>query len=453
MGSIHFRTRALTLVAAVMGCLCGAVPAAAATFTVNRTLDAVDARPGDGICETAPGNRICTLRAAIQEANTRPGADVINLPAGTYTLTLQNGLHEDRAVDGDLDVTDSLTLVGAGVGRTIITAPRTAPDDTERVLHLLGPISVTIRGVTIRGGFFLNGADGGCIHNVDATLTITQSELTSGTVDGRGGGLYNERGSVTIKESLLVRNFAELGGGGGIANVAGTVIVTDSTINNNGTSDGDGAGVANFQGTMMIVNSTIADNNASESVGGGLSNERGLVIVTNTTFTGNRSGTGDGFAAGGNIVNGEGTITLANVTIARNGNLGLVFPGLARGGGLLNRNGRITLHNSLLAHNVAQEGPDCSGVITSLGYNIVGNLAGCTFVRGPADNVGDPRLGDFVPSTTPGRGHIPLLAGSAAIDRGLSATCGAVDQLNQPRRDGNAIGGTQCDRGAVEFQP
>ena len=36
--------------------------AQAAIFTVNTPSDAVDAIPGDGVCETAPGNAICTLR-------------------------------------------------------------------------------------------------------------------------------------------------------------------------------------------------------------------------------------------------------------------------------------------------------------------------------------------------------------------------------------------------------
>ena len=40
-----------------------------ATFVVNSAADnASDGSPGDGLCETVPGNGVCTLRAAIQEA-------------------------------------------------------------------------------------------------------------------------------------------------------------------------------------------------------------------------------------------------------------------------------------------------------------------------------------------------------------------------------------------------
>ena len=87
----------------------------AATFTVNSTGDATDANPGDGVAETAPDNGVCTLRAAIQEANALAGADTINLPAGTYTLSIA-GANEDAAATGDLDITDNLTITGADPG-------------------------------------------------------------------------------------------------------------------------------------------------------------------------------------------------------------------------------------------------------------------------------------------------------------------------------------------------
>jgi hypothetical protein len=44
-----------------------------ATYVVTTTVDAVDASPGDGVCETATGNEVCTVRAAVMEANATPG--------------------------------------------------------------------------------------------------------------------------------------------------------------------------------------------------------------------------------------------------------------------------------------------------------------------------------------------------------------------------------------------
>ena len=81
------------LASAVLGLLLAAtLPAAAATFTVNATADAVDAVPGDGACATAAAT--CTLRAGVMEANALPGADVVALPAGTFRL-MPTGSGED----------------------------------------------------------------------------------------------------------------------------------------------------------------------------------------------------------------------------------------------------------------------------------------------------------------------------------------------------------------------
>ena len=84
----------------------------ATNFTVNNTADKVDANLGDGLCADDIGN--CTLRAAIQEANSLVGANIINVSAGTYVLTIQ-GVEENAAATGDLDIIDDLTIIGEGV--------------------------------------------------------------------------------------------------------------------------------------------------------------------------------------------------------------------------------------------------------------------------------------------------------------------------------------------------
>src|SRR5262245_59962584 len=93
--------------------------AAAADFVVNSTADKTDINPGDGLCETDGGD--CTLRAAIQEANVLEGSDTISIPAGTYTLSIASPA-EDAPATGDLDITDSLTITGAGIGVTVLDA-------------------------------------------------------------------------------------------------------------------------------------------------------------------------------------------------------------------------------------------------------------------------------------------------------------------------------------------
>src|SRR4051794_33422521 len=75
----------------------------AATFSVNSTDDVPDFAPGNGVCDSTSGAGICTLRAAINEANTLGGSHTINLGTGTYALTV-SGAGEEAGLTGDLDV-------------------------------------------------------------------------------------------------------------------------------------------------------------------------------------------------------------------------------------------------------------------------------------------------------------------------------------------------------------
>src|ERR1043165_6676502 len=121
--------------------LLGGAVVQAATFTVNSALDVADANPGNGICETSPGNATCTLRAAIQETNALSGADEIILPPNTYVLTIV----------GELAITSRLTITGSGASTTIIDGNRSVRPNS-RVLVVGSGIIVNITGVTIRNG-------------------------------------------------------------------------------------------------------------------------------------------------------------------------------------------------------------------------------------------------------------------------------------------------------------
>jgi CSLREA domain-containing protein len=81
------------------------------TFTVNSLLDV----PGggsltDGVCETATGNHVCTLRAAVMEANHVAGAGAtVVVPAATYFLSLAPA-GDNGETSGDLDVNAAMAL-------------------------------------------------------------------------------------------------------------------------------------------------------------------------------------------------------------------------------------------------------------------------------------------------------------------------------------------------------
>jgi hypothetical protein len=146
-----------------------------------------------------------------------------------------------------------------------------------------------------------------------------------------------------------------------------------------------------------------------------------------------------------------GTLKVSNSTISGN-RPSFTHPGGP--GGVLNvSGGTVELQNVILAGNVAASGfsPDCSGPITSLGNNIIGDPTGCDISLLPSDLTGDPGLGDFTDNGTPGNGHFPLLETSPAINAGNNELCLSnpvfhTDQIGNPR-----VGA--CDIGAIEFEP
>src|SRR5262249_2420941 len=144
---------------------------------------------GDGSCATADGS--CTLRAAVQEANARAGADSIELPAGVYTLASTTAPAEDAGASGDLDVTDDVAIVGAGAAATLIDGGATS----ERALHVLAG-SVDVSGVELRGRDLAGSLGGGAIY------CQSQARLTDCRLDGRAktgiGGAVRNDGDLTL---------------------------------------------------------------------------------------------------------------------------------------------------------------------------------------------------------------------------------------------------------------
>jgi len=239
-----------------------AVPAPDLSFTVNTTADTHDATPGDGTCADSGGN--CSLRAAVEEANALQKTVAVDVPAGTYLLTI-----------GTVTTTDvaGLVITGAGADSTVIDASGAS---ASVVTVAQGPSSggafTQLDGVTLQGG---NASDGGGITVVDSNDT---AELNGVTV---------------------THNAATSEGGG--AWVDGTMWATDSTFSNN--TAADGGGVYNPGGNMRLTNCTITGNTAT-STGGGVDASDGTSVFTGGSITGNQvllstgsSGSGGGIYA------------------------------------------------------------------------------------------------------------------------------------------------------------
>ena len=167
---------------------------AAATFEVDSTTDAVDANPGDAVCDDGFGR--CTLRAAIMEAKNLAGRVAINLPAGTYALSIA-GREEDAAATGDLDLADDLAITGDGADTTIVDG-----GGLDRVFHILPGSTVDITGVAVRNGNPGDASGGGIFNDKGGTLTLTDSTVAGNSAATLDGGISNN-GELDIRDSNI----------------------------------------------------------------------------------------------------------------------------------------------------------------------------------------------------------------------------------------------------------
>ena len=349
---------------------------AAATLTVTETKDS-----DDGTCDAH-----CSLREAIAEASS---GDSIEVPAGTYTLTLRFELTIDK----------SLTITGAGSGDTIIQAAPQLKVAEFRVFNITGA-NVAISGATVRHGDFkiVSSGGGGAIAN-SGTLTLADSTISSSYAssfigDVGGGGVYNT-GTLRVINSTISGNVAKLGGG--VFNTKdGTVLLENSTVRDNFTSNREGGRIYNDDGTLT-VNNSIVTGNGCRTDGGGIYNS-GTFTLTKSTVTGNGCGTNGGgiYSSGtltltkstvtdnrarldgGGIYNSGGSITLTNSTLSKNS----AGDSSGGGGGIYNNEGTVTVTNGTVSHNVAHGSLsggggiyNNEGTVTLTKSTIIGNTA------------------------------------------------------------------------------
>lgn len=349
---------------------------AATTYTVDILTD-----ENDGVC--SPGG--CSLRDAI---NVAWGGDTIEFSVtGTMDLTL-----------GYILIDKDLTISGPGAGSLSIRG-----DDNNYVFMI--DHNVTISGLTIThapsnygGGIYnwggtltLNGVTitgneeeaGGGIYNLGSgTITIENSIISGNTADvGSGGGIYNGNGTLTLNNcivsgndaavdgggihnsggSVTVENGSIIGGdgtgntainglGGGIYNAEGTITVDGSTVSYNDAING--CGIYNWQeGTLIVQNGSFISENGNCIHGGGIFTS-GTTTVDGSTVNGNSAGYAGGY--GGGIFN-QDSGTAGTLDIQNGSTIGGTGEGndANHGGGIYNLTGIVTVDNSIVSANTA----------------------------------------------------------------------------------------------------
>lgn len=291
--------------------------------------------------DSADGLPPYSLRDAILAANATPGEDMINLPTGTYELTLGPAVpSRSDAIpsipeSGDLDITEALVINGAGAFVTFVDGK-----SLDRVFDVHG-VSLTIRDVTIRNGT----PSPAQIPNEGGGILLRNSTSDGGPAAGK---------SLTIENCLLTGNHSRFSGGAiGVRSVAG---MERNTLN---------------------VSGTAFEENEALQGGGAISLFGSDGVISSCSFLSNIAGVTGGFGFGGGaIVSAGGTVTLTNTTFESNSSA-------LDGGALNHHSGSLVLNGASFNSNsaarngggIARTPDDAAADIQVSGCNFEGNRA------------------------------------------------------------------------------
>jgi len=145
--------------------------------------------------------------------------------------------------------------------------------------------------------------------HTDETAALDGFIITAGRANGGvspgsgGGGLYNFRGSPTVRNCTFVGNSADAEGGGILNREASPTIVNSVFVGNVAES---GGGVANIRSAVTFIN-CVFNGNVADSFGGGLYNEYEDVTLINCTLNGNEAR-----SKGGGVFGSMCTTTVVN---------------------------------------------------------------------------------------------------------------------------------------------
>lgn len=275
----------------------GLVDSGTGVLVVNSAADTPDVDLTDGVCAIDQGTTLCTLRAAVQQANAIRGHNTITfaLPTAT-TITLASAIV----------ISDSLAIQGPGIDRLTVTSSGT---DRHFVINLLGAAEqvVAITDLTLENGQHARGYGGSIYMTDDLGVGLNQGNATD-----------SQR--LELTRVILRNNYAFAGEGGALAIERRTTtelaaFLTDVTFEGNHAIGSGGA--ISVRGTdLTVVNSRFQDNRSREHGGAIYCLGVNRATIIGSTFTANGTEQGrDGGAihcSAGNVIMISASIFTAN---------------------------------------------------------------------------------------------------------------------------------------------
>lgn len=335
---------------------------------------------------------LCTLREAIESVNageeidngcSNAGAafgtnDTITF-ASSGSITLTNG---ELMVDSDVTI-DASSVSGITVNG----------NSASRVVNIAPMVDASLNQLSLSGGS-ATYYGGGILVDAYASLSITDSTISSNVADSGGGIALGSGAELTVVDSDISLNTGANDGGGiyviayNATYVGANISLSGATLANNTATNGFGGGVGGVANNSIftMTNTTVTYNDASTYgggiyLGGGTNSQQTLVggeISHNTA----------GSSGGGFSVFGE-SITLSVTDTLINGNGATKYGGGfgIYGTGLLNSQS-VTLSNVRFSNNTAT-GNGLQSVGAALyGYRVTQSISNSTFSQNQADGFG-----------------------------------------------------------------
>jgi predicted outer membrane repeat protein len=213
--------------------------------------------PGDGTA----ADPYCLIQDAINAAS---DGDVVHVAPGTYYENLVVELRDITliATDGP----HATTVDAGGVGSAIVF--RNANGSTP-----------LFEGFTLSSGTGTDGRGGGVFVD-GASPTLRDCIITNNHTLGRGGGIYARNLATLVLESCLLQFNSTAIDGGGLFQAGGNLTLTDCTTHwNTATDNGGGLFLDSING--LHIDSTLFLTNIARQDGGAVYAEN----CSNSTFT------------------------------------------------------------------------------------------------------------------------------------------------------------------------
>jgi len=404
-----------------------------------------------------------------------------------------------RTGDCTVVLTQQLTIATNAVidgGGQVITIDAS---NSKRVISVNNGVSLTLKNMTLKGGYIYRGYGGGIYMSPSSTVNLFNTTITNSSANGgSGGGIFNDGGTLNLSNSALTFNSANQGGA--IFNDGGTLTINNSSFSYNYASEAanyGGGALFTRDGNETISNSTFHTNQAA--YGGGSifqlvdgTNPSDMLNISNSTFSGS-------IALNGGAIYALGTLNVLGSAFYNNGlsssatiNGGAVMVGgdtnianstfrgniASLGGALFTSSATTNLTNNTFSNNTGNNGGGIhnyvAGNIVQLRNNIlkgnvggdcVGNTAGIsnfsddvncagriTAVTGldtiPANNGGTT----LTIALVPGSNAIGAVTNCTYLSSGTNPLFANGANISSDQRGIRRPQGLQCDAGAFELE-